>query len=110
MPIVTREHLSEQQRRVALIIGPQTLGMVKSLRINVILMGFIAEVRKLNKLFRDEVVACRPTSSGFGACIPQRGARSSSPPQRGAWRVEVGGEATQKGVLRWRHVSELDAS
>jgi len=50
------------------------------------------------------------TSSGFSASNLRHGARSRSSAQRSARRVEAGIEVAQKRVLRWRHVSELDAS
>ena len=105
------EQLSERQRYVALLIGRRALGMVKSLRIRVFPLC-LAAWHSANATMHSPAALCRlgNPSSGFGACIPQHDARSRSPPQRGARGVEAGVEAAQKGVLRWRHVSELDAS
>src|SRR5437867_13067198 len=49
-------------------------------------------------------------SSGFSASNLRHGARLRSSAQRSARRVEAGIEVAQKRVLRWRQVSELDAS
>ena len=48
-------------------------------------------------------------SSGFSAENQRHGARSLSSAQRGARGVGPGIQVAQKAVLRWRHVSELDA-